>query len=159
MVDPESELFGLDLKISTVNSFLSFIGLLDVLQDGVVFVWSIYDTFFETGDSHTGVLWVTTTILFFDIFQVYMSSITTPLGVRSAKIEKRVLTAINSFDVLYDLGLIGLHLAIGIFQSNDELLLLTIVIGTVILASDMLSLYYMIFDFEKDHKGPLYSYE
>lgn len=145
--NPKSELGGFDLSLSLVNEILIFVGVLDIFQDAAVFIWSL----FEDGSSHTGLAFITGAVLLVDLFQIYVPFFNAPLGIQSVALEKNVLTAIGILDIVYDLALIAIHVAVGIFNSLDTLLILSVIGGTFVLSSNIFGLYYTTFDYEKDH--------
>ena len=56
-------------------------------------------------------------------------------------------------DLLYDFGIVVIHIVVGVWYEIDYLIIGTAIIGTFVLSGDFLSLYYATFDYEKDHFG------
>lgn len=76
-----------------------------------------------------------------------------PLGVKSVKFEKYVLLGTGIMDIFYETGLMILHIVIGIWYNNDSLVIWTAIIGGIVQFLNIVSVYYLAVDYEKDHWG------
>lgn len=146
VLHPKSELFGLDLDVSTVNSFLTLLGWSDVFQDFMVLTALI----FKNGAPWT--LFLSLCMLLMDLFSIYVTFFNAPLGVRSVYLEKIVLTAIHSLDVFYDFGVVTMFIFAGVWFGEDVWLVAVCAIALPVIAGNYLQLYYTTFDYEKDHE-------
>ena len=98
-------------------------------------------------------------VLLGDIFSVYVALFKAPLGMKNIKFEKWALTGTGIMDIAYDLALVAIHIFVGVAYNNDLLLIGTAIIGTFVLASDILQLIYIFFSYEQDHENATKHYK
>ena len=145
VLNPKSSLFGWDFSVSTVNFFMTLLAWGDAFQDLTILIALMV--------TNTAV-WVQVVILFIfliDLFSIYVSTFHAPLGIKSVALEVWLLSAIHIMDLIFDYGCIIMFIYAAIHFSNDEFLIGTIILALPVLAANYLSLYYTIFDYEKDH--------
>lgn len=153
MMSPKSEFLGFDFRVSTMNLFLVFVGILDILLDGAIFVWAVLDWLYKLNTFYKGFIFVALGILQVDFIQLFIPLFNAPLGVKSVKLEKIILVFIGTLDLIYDLVQISIDLAQSIWKTNKIGFYLTMIIGGLVLTANIISLFYLLFDYEKDHEG------
>ena len=141
------DFLGFDFDVTTINYFLVATGVVDILFDTAVFIYLL----FMDGSTHIWAAIISSFVILIDLIQLVIPLFDAPLGVRSVKFEKYVLLGTGIMDIFYETGLIILHIVIGIWYNNDELVIGTAVFGGIVQFLNIVSVYYTLVDYEKDH--------